>query len=404
MISANDLRAVQFSHTDRGYSIEEVNAVLDKAADTIDALDGEKKELYHKLEVLAAKVEEYRNEEDSIKTALITAQKMADKITKEAREESDALLAESKAQAEGTVTDAKSQADSLISQARNYAADLLKTKTEEADGIVDAAEQKANEAISSANIVAQDIVTQAKANYEELTSKAREEKDAYVILINALKKDAASFIEQLKILYAEQFSKLERAKIDTDEAAVDESEVTAIHSEAEGLLEEIDDIQQSIPDAITIEKPDYSAVTAEEQPAAPAVAEEPVAAAPVAEEPVDEVEEIIEEITEAEETIPEAAPATDPMAAVEAFSHTSYSPIDTGKRELSEIAEEPQMEEKSLFDRDDDHQPFETFFDVSKKDAHFDKTQQISLLPPDDDEEDDDDEHKGFKGFFKKKK
>ena len=44
---------------------------------------------------------------------------------------------------------------------------------------------------------------------------------------------------------------------------------------------------------------------------------------------------------------------------------------------------------------------FENYFNVNTKDAHFDKTQTISLIPPEDDE--DDDEPK-FKGFFKKKK
>lgn len=402
MISANDLRAVQFSHADKGYSVEEVNAVLDKAAETIEEQSDETKELYHKLEVLAARIEEYREEEDSIKTALITAQKMADRITKESREESEALLAKSRAEAESTVADAKSQAESLITQARSYASDLLKNKTEEADGIVSDAEQKANEAISSAKIVAQDIVNQAKANYDELSSKAKEEKEAYVILINSLKSDAAAFIEQLKVLYAEQFSKLERAKINTDEPAVDEQEIDAIHSEAESLLSEIDDIQQSIPDTITIDKPAYTAPkaekvpVAEEAPAAPA--EEEVA--PAAEPAYEEVDEIIEELADAP-VAAEPAASTDPMAAVEAFSQTSYSPIDTTKKAIPEISEEAPMEEKSLFDGDG-HQPFETFFDVSKKDAHFDKTQQISLLPPDDDDDEDDD--RGFRSFFKKRK
>lgn len=378
MISANDLRAVQFRHVDKGYNIDEVNAVLDKAADTIDAQANENKELYHKLEVLAARVEEYRSEEDSIKTALITAQKMADKITKEAQEESDKLLHSSRAEAEATVAEAKAQSEALINEARNYATELLTKKTTEADGIISDAEQKANEAVSSAKIVAQDIVSQAKANYDDLTSKAKEEKEAYTILISTLKNDAAAFIEQLKLLYAEQFSKLEKAKIDTSEPVVDDGEVEAIHSEADNLLNEIEDIQQSIPETITIEK----TAPAEEAPAAQ-----------------DEVEEIIEEISE---PVPEeAAPSADPREAVEAFSQSHYSPIDTTKKAIPEIQEEAPMEEQSLFDTDG-HQPFENFFDVSTKDAHLDKSQQISLLPPDDD--DSAEEEKGFRGFFKKRK
>ena len=399
MISAKEVRNVKLTRTSDGFSVDEVNAVLDKVAETIDAMTNENQELYHKLEVLAAKIEEYRNEEDSIKTALITAQKMADKITKEAQEEADSLVSGSREEADSTVAEAKEKAESLVSQARDYAADLVQSKTAEADSIVSEAEKKANEAINSAKIVAQDIVTQAKDNYTELTTKAKEEKDAYTILITSLKQDASTFIEKLKVLYAEQFSKLERAKIDTDEPAVDESEVTAIHGEVDSLLSEIDDIQSSIPDSITIEKPAY---TAPKEPEDAVPAEEPEEAVP-AEEPApvaaeDEVEGVIEEMETPE--APEE-PAADPMAAVEAFSHSTYSPIDASQKTIPEITEEPQMEEKSLFDTDG-QQPFETFFDVSKSDAHLDKTQQISLLPPD--EEEDDDNDKGFRGFFRKKK
>ena len=71
MISASDLRKIQLTEVNSGYSVEEVNAVINEAATTIEAYTNENKELYHKLEVLACKIEEYRTEEDSIKTALI---------------------------------------------------------------------------------------------------------------------------------------------------------------------------------------------------------------------------------------------------------------------------------------------------------------------------------------------
>ena len=83
MISANEIRNRQIKVSQVGYDKEEVNILLDEAADTVDGYVAENKELYHKLEVLANKIEEYRAEEDSIKSALITAQKMADQIKKE---------------------------------------------------------------------------------------------------------------------------------------------------------------------------------------------------------------------------------------------------------------------------------------------------------------------------------
>ena len=90
------------------------------------------------------------------------------------------------------------------------------------------------------------------------------------------------------------------------------------------------------------------------------------------------------------------------MDAVEAFSKDEITPIDTSKAFVPEIEEEPEMEE-SLFDKDEDEKlPFESYFNVNKEDAHFDKTQTISLVPPEDGDEDDGEPK--FKGIFKKKK
>ena len=58
-----------------GYDKEEVNALLAQIVESYQAVYDENKELYRKMEILAGKIEEYRNEEDSIKTALITAPK-----------------------------------------------------------------------------------------------------------------------------------------------------------------------------------------------------------------------------------------------------------------------------------------------------------------------------------------
>jgi hypothetical protein len=79
------------------------------------------------------------------------------------------------------------------------------------------------------------------------------------------------------------------------------------------------------------------------------------------------------------------------MEAVAAFSHREYTPPVTTTRPITEYTDdEDDEEEGSLFDNGGE-QPFERFFDVSTRDAHMDKTQQISLLPPDDDENEDDD-------------
>ncbi len=418
MISANDLRNYQLTPAEHGYRVEEVDSLLSQAAETITGYENENKELYRKLELLAGKIEEYRAEEDSIKTALLTAQKMADRITKDASDQSEQLLSDSRAKADTTVSEANEQADKIVGEAREYAASLLKEKTDEADALVaeaqtkanalvSDAESKANEAISSSKIVAQDILDQAKAISDDLITKSKEEKEAYELLNSALRKDAASFIENLKSLYTAQLDVLNAAKLESEETADAESGVQELDKEVSSLVAEIGEIEEAIPQEIAIEAPEAEA---EEAPAAEvkeydaasdeeleALFTEPVAEP--AEEPAEKAVEEFEDVMSESQAAP-AEPSEEDreaaMAAVAAFSSNEFTPVEPAA--VPEIEEE----EKSLFD-EEEKQPFENYFNISHKDPHLDKTQTISLVPPDDYEEYDDDEPR-FKGFFKKKR
>lgn len=76
MITPSQIREKNLSTVQSGgYDKEEVNALLAQIVESYQAVYDENKELYRKMEILAGKIEEYRNEEDSIKTALITAQR-----------------------------------------------------------------------------------------------------------------------------------------------------------------------------------------------------------------------------------------------------------------------------------------------------------------------------------------
>ena len=69
MISSKEIRQLDFAVTQNGYNTKEVDSVINECALTIDAYQKESEELYHKMELLASKIEEYRLEENAIKTA-----------------------------------------------------------------------------------------------------------------------------------------------------------------------------------------------------------------------------------------------------------------------------------------------------------------------------------------------
>ena len=74
-----------------GYNLAQVDEFLDALTEDYTALYNENAILKNKLKVLSETVEEYRATEDSMRATLLTAQRMADSIVKEAEEKRDAL-------------------------------------------------------------------------------------------------------------------------------------------------------------------------------------------------------------------------------------------------------------------------------------------------------------------------
>lgn len=424
MISSKELRQKDLEITQNGYNIAEVDALMAESAATIDAYEKQSGDLYHKLEVLAGKIEEYRQEEDAIKTALVTAQKMADKITKESNETASLLISKSEETAKDTVANAKAESDKIISSAREYSTNLIAEKTQQAEEITNKAQDKANEVIASAKVVAQDILDQAKQISDDLIAKSKAEKEAYEILSNTIKNDAKEFIEKVKSLYNNELDALNSAKLDkeSDDTESEEKSIAEIDSEVSGLVDEIEEFTSSIPQPISSEESDDDTEDAEAEETE--TLQEVIAADDAEDseeeteyereednkEPAFDLNEIeYEEITDDEDditeddekpVIEEDEPA-DPMEAVEAFSQNQITPIKSDSP-IPEISEDADMEDDDdLFDNSGEL-PFEAYFNVNQQDVHNDKSQTISLIPPEGDE--DDEPQPKFKGIFKKKK
>ena len=427
MISSKELRQKDLEITQNGYNIAEVDALMAESAATIDAYEKQSGDLYHKLEVLAGKIEEYRQEEDAIKTALVTAQKMADKITKESNETASLLISKSEETAKDTVANAKAESDKIISSAREYSTNLIAEKTQQAEEITNKAQDKANEVIASAKVVAQDILEQAKQISDDLIAKSKAEKEAYEILSNTIKNDAKEFIEKVKSLYNNELDALNSANLDkeNDDTESEEKSIAEIDSEVSGLVDEIEEFTSSIPQPISSEESDDDTEDAEAEEAedlqeviAPDDAEDSEEETEYEreednKEPAFDLNEIeYEEITDDDDedditeddekpVIEEDDEPADPMEAVEAFSQNQITPIKSDSP-IPEISEDADMEDDDdLFDNSGEL-PFEAYFNVNQQDVHNDKSQTISLIPPEGDE--DDEPQPKFKGIFKKKK
>ena len=113
MITAENIREVRFSKVMGGYKTSEVDAFLDHCAETIEMLSGENDEADRKMQVLAETIVEYRNQEDSIRTALLSAQRMSETVLKEAEEKAAALISEAEEKATALVSEAEEKAENI---------------------------------------------------------------------------------------------------------------------------------------------------------------------------------------------------------------------------------------------------------------------------------------------------
>lgn len=416
MITPSQIREKKISTVESGgYDRDEVNELLLDIIESYEAIFDENKELYRKMEVLANRIEEYRADEDSIKTALITAQKMASQVTREAKEKADKSLADSAASAQQTVVDAKEKADKIIGEAREYVAGLTKEKAQAADEIVSEAQKKANEAIESARVVAGNALLQARKLAGEIVNKAKAEQDYHCEIVSKLRDESKDFRATLVGLYEAQLDKLKDMVSDPDTFEKDNESIEELEKELNTLMENIAEVvgDETEPEAAE-EVEAETAAEAIDEPAATenleassgeestdSACEEIEEISDDAEEQsvlseIDEVDEIIDELESSDTYAPlreaEEEPATeeDVTNAIDAFTTDEITPIEEGAKTIPVIEDEPEFESAM---------PFENYFNVKKENERTNET--ISLIPPDDDEED---EGSRFKGFFKKKK
>lgn len=92
-----------------GYNMAMVDEFLDELTDDYTALYKENAALKAKLKVLVEKIEEYRATEDSMRATLLTAQRMADSIVKEAEQKRDQMMTQAEIDAKMKITRLKNE-------------------------------------------------------------------------------------------------------------------------------------------------------------------------------------------------------------------------------------------------------------------------------------------------------
>ena len=106
-----DIQNKKFDKSMGGYRTDEVHQFMTQVADYVRTLEKENQETQKKMEVLADKLEQYREDEESLRAALIGAQRLGQSVVREAQQKAEAIVVQATKQAEALVSDAQRSID-----------------------------------------------------------------------------------------------------------------------------------------------------------------------------------------------------------------------------------------------------------------------------------------------------
>lgn len=118
MPAYNDLLNRRFEKSGfGGYKPADVDAFMTELATVFSKTDHEIADLKRRLDAAEKKLQGYEMEEESLKTTLLNAQRLADKMVNEAQSKADDLVKKAQESAELTIRDAQIKAEKILNNA-----------------------------------------------------------------------------------------------------------------------------------------------------------------------------------------------------------------------------------------------------------------------------------------------
>lgn len=117
-MTPEDILNRRFDKGMSGYKVDEVNGFLAGVAAYVEDMLRDRAETQKKIEVLAEKLEEYREDEESLRSALIGAQKLGDSVVRESKKKADMILQEANMEAARILTAANEKSSEIVGDIR----------------------------------------------------------------------------------------------------------------------------------------------------------------------------------------------------------------------------------------------------------------------------------------------
>ena len=237
-MEAAEILDKKFNKGLNGYKMEEVDEFLQEVSSAFSELKKQNEEMEKKMEVLADKIREYRNDEEAIKEALLGAQK-----------QSSAVLTSTKEKSEQMINEAKEKSDAMIKEAE----EKVKEKDEYAKKLVEDANAEKTKVIAECERRSAEIKANMEAEIkkqESILAKTRNESNNYREKLLALYNEHIALINSIPEKCENAF--VRKAK---DTLEITEEEQQPVETKSEEKFEVADPEEEAKKnEEITLEK------------------------------------------------------------------------------------------------------------------------------------------------------
>lgn len=226
MLTPAQIKEHEFKSSGRNsYKSDDVDEFIAEITVDYEKMFRENGELVKRVSLLADRLEKFKNDENDIKNAVLSAQKAAELIVKDAEES----VADSKAEAEAALNAAKSEAE-LIK------ADAEKQAVADSELLLSMTRDKAQEIIQKAKEEARGIVLDAKSSAKDEMGAANRTVTSETLLYDMMKKEVSDFKASILAQYKSHIELISKLP----EIAAEEAKKHNVTEECEnsGIAEE----------------------------------------------------------------------------------------------------------------------------------------------------------------------
>lgn len=108
MLTIDEIKNIAFRKSGMGgYRPDDVDEFIDDVIATFEQLKAEKADLLRKMDILATKIEQYRTDEETVRNALLSSQKVSDQALKEAKDKATYIIKAAEKKSRKILTEAE---------------------------------------------------------------------------------------------------------------------------------------------------------------------------------------------------------------------------------------------------------------------------------------------------------